>query len=128
MKKKEDLIYPDLSYEIIGCLFEVFKNLGAGHREKYYQNAVRQEFIKRKISFQEQIAVNLKYDNIKIGINFLDFLIDNKIVLELKSGNYYQKQNLEQILSYLKITGLKLGIIANFTRDGVKYYRVVNIR
>ena len=57
--KRDDLIYPELSYKIVGCLFEVFKKLGAGHREKYYQNAIKEEFLKQEIKFKEQILVKI---------------------------------------------------------------------
>lgn len=53
-------------------------------------------------------------------------MIEDKIVLEIKVGNFFLKNNLDQILGYLKISNKKLGILANFTRDGVKFYRVLN--
>ena len=127
-KIKKDLIYPKLSYQIIGCLFEVFKNLGPNRREKLYQDALKQEFINQNIPYNDQQAIKLEYKGIKIGNNYLDFLIKDKVILEIKTGDYFNKANLDQVLSYLKATGLKLGIIANFTRKGVKFYRVLNIK
>lgn len=126
--KNETIVYPDLSYKIVGCLFEVFRNLGANHRERYYQEAVKKELAQNKINFREQVYIPLDYKNDKIGKYFLDFLIENKIVLELKKDSIFHKQNIEQVLAYLKSANLKLGIIANFTRDGVRFYRVLNIR
>ena len=123
----DKLIYPELSYKIIGCLFEVYKKLGCNHREKYYQKAVSNEFKNQNIKFKEQVPIKLNYKTSKIGQNFLDFCIEDKIILEIKIGSYFSKNNLEQSLSYLKATNMKLGIIANFTRDGVKHYRVLNL-
>lgn len=122
------VIYPELSYIIVGCLFNAFNNLGPGRREKVYQNAVKQEFIIKKIKFQEQLYNPIKYKNVKIGKQYFDFIIEDKIILEIKVDRYFKKKYLEQILDYLKTANIKLGIIANFTRDGVKSYRVVNIK
>lgn len=123
-----EIVYPELSYKIVGCLFEVYKNLGSNHREKYYQKALKEEFIKENIKFSEQFPVAIIYKGKKIGQNFLDFLIDDRIVLEIKSGPYFRKDYLDQLLSYLKAAHLKLGIIANFTRSGVKFHRVLNLK
>jgi GxxExxY protein len=57
----------------------------------------------------------------------LDFLYEDIIVIELKQGNGFSKRNINQIYSYLKATGLKLGLLINFTRDGVKFKRIVNL-
>lgn len=126
-ENKSKLIYPELSYKIIGCLFEVYNECGGGHRENYYQKALKCEFELKEIKFKEQVMVDLKYKDKTIGKNFLDFLIEDKIILEIKIGEYFSKNNLKQILDYLKLTDLKLGIIANFTNDGLKFYRVLNI-
>lgn len=122
------VIYPKLSYKIIGCVFEVFKRLGFGYRERYYQNAAAEELRRHNILFEEQVHIPLKYKNKIIGRIFLDFLINNKIILELKTGNFFKKANIDQIYSYLKTRNLKLGIIANFTRNGVKFKRILNIK
>ena len=122
------LIYPELSYKIVGCLFEVFNNIGSNRREVIYQKALKEEFKDQKISFKEQYFIKSYYKSKQIGRNYFDFLIDNKIILEIKVGNYFSKRDFDQILEYLKISRLKLGIIVNFTRDGVKFHRVLNIK
>jgi GxxExxY protein len=122
------VVYPKLSYKIMGCLFEVFKELGFGHREKYYQSAVAEEFTKQNISFQKEVSIPLNYKSKNVGKVVFDFLIANKIILELKTGNYFRKRNLDQIISYLRANKIQLGIIANFTRNGVKFKRVLNIK
>jgi GxxExxY protein len=126
--KNKEVVYPELSYKIVGILFEVCRNLGSNHREKYYQEAVKNELIKNKIKFKEQLYLPLDYKGNKIGKYFLDFLVEDKIILELKKGSIFHRQNIDQVLSYLKTSNLKLGIIANFTREGVKFYRVLNIK
>lgn len=125
--KRKDLIYPELSYEIIGILFEVFNDIGSGFQEKYYQRAVAMRLRQIGLKFSQQIRINLKFKNQIIGHYILDFLIDHKIVLELKQGNRFSKRDIEQVYGYLKAKGLKLGIIVNFTSTGVKYKRILNL-
>jgi GxxExxY protein len=125
--KRKDLLYPELSYNIIGVLLEVNKNLGNGHQEKHYQKAVAEEFKKRGIKFQEQVPINLVYKDKKVGIYFADFLIEKNIILELKADRFFSRKNIEQVYSYLKALNLKLGILANFTRNGLEYKRIVNV-
>ena len=125
--KRNDLIYPDLSYKIIGILFEVFNELGYGYQEKYYQRSIAIAFKNNKIQFKEQVYSPILFNKYKIGNYFFDFLIENKIVLELKKGNRFSRKDIEQIFGYLKKSNLKLGILVNFTSTGVKYKRILNI-
>ena len=124
---KKDLIHPQLSYKIVGALFEVFKQLGSGLEEKHYQRAVAAELKRIGLSFREQVYLSLKYKEEKIGSYYLDFLIENQVVLELKKNSGTSKQNIDQVNDYLQAYGLSLGIIANFTREGVRFKRIVNI-
>jgi GxxExxY protein len=127
MGHKIDLIYEDLTYEIIGILFGVFNDLGYGYQEKYYQNATAILLGKKRLKFKEQVYVPLNFKGNKIGKYFLDFLIEDKIILEIKKGEKFYKSNITQVFSYLRASDLKLGIIANFTKSGVKVKRIVNI-
>lgn len=126
--KREDLLYPKLSYKIIGILFEVDNSLGPGHKEKYYENAVAEALRTEGLKFEQQLHIPLLFNEKPVGRYFLDFLVDDKIVLELKQGNFFSKKNIDQVYSYLKANKLQLGIIAQFTSEGVKYRRVVNLR
>jgi len=124
--KRQDLIYPELSYEIIGSLFEVYNQLGSGHYEDYYQKALAVEFKKRSILFKEEVYVPLIFKEEKIGKRYLDFLIENKVILEIKKGDRFSRRHIEQIKNYLKIKRLKLGIIANFGSKELKFKRIIN--
>ena len=126
--QRDDLLYPDLSYRVIGILFDVDNNLGPGHKEKYYENAVAQGLTAAGLRFERQLYVPLVYNGKTIGRYFLDFLVEGKLVLELKQGRFFAKQNIEQVYSYLKAHKLQLGIIAQFTSEGLKYKRVVNLQ
>ncbi|MFC1571345.1 GxxExxY protein [Candidatus Margulisiibacteriota bacterium] len=120
-----DLIFPELSYKIVGLLFRVFKDLGAGLQEKHYQKAVKHLLEKEDIPFLEQVRFDIELYGNFIGRYYFDFIIDNKIVLELKARSYFYRNDTYQILSYLKKSGLKLGLLARFSSDGVKVKRIL---
>ncbi len=128
MENKIDLIYKDLSYKVIGILYKTFNELGYGYQEKYYQKAIASLLKRDLLKFKEQLYVPITFNGDKIGSYFLDFLIDDKIILEIKKGKQFYKKDIEQVYAYLKQYDIKLGILARFTKDGVKIKRIVNIR
>ena len=93
-----------------------------------YQRALTIKLKERHLKFQEQLKTDLIFNQEIIGRYFVDFLIDNKIALELKVGNHFLTKDIQQLFSYLKASNLKLGIIVNFTAVGIKYKRIVNIK
>lgn len=128
LNNKTDLVYPELSYKIVGLLYEVYNELGYGYQEKYYEKALAEAFKQEGLNYQEQLHIPLTFKNSKIGDYFLDFLVDDKIVVELKKGDRFSKKNIEQVYGYLKAKNLKLGILAQFATDGMKFKRIVNIK
>ena len=120
------VIYKELSYKIVGILFEVYNDLGYGYQEKYYERAIAKYFIAAKIKFKQQVPYLIRAKGEIIGRYYLDFFIEDKIILEIKKGNYFSKRNIDQVKGYLKVTGMKLAILANFTSSGVKFFRVLN--
>ncbi len=123
--RRKDLIYPDLSFRVVGVLIDVYKQLGPGHQEKYYQNAVSLGLARAGLNFEEQKHVPLTFHGTNIGRYFLDFLIEDKLVLELKKGEFIPKETFDQVKGYLTALNLQLAIIANFTLHGVFYKRIV---
>ena len=121
------MIYPELSYKLMGAVFEVFNELGYGYQEKYYQRAIAKTLKQLGILFKEQVPYEISYKGATIGRYFFDFLIENKIVLEIKKETNFRKHNIEQMIGYLRKCGLKLGILVNFTKDGAKFKRILNI-
>lgn len=121
-----EILYKELSYEVVGALFDSFKNLGSNYQEKYCQRAVEKFLLKRGVPFKREVPVDIILDDEKIGHHFLDFLIDDSIVLEIKKGNRPSMSDIKQVLMYLKTTGLKLGILAYFGSNGVTYKRLIN--
>ncbi|MDO8583390.1 MAG: GxxExxY protein [bacterium] len=120
------VIYPELSYKIVGILFEVHTQLGNRYQEKYYQRAVEVKLKNKKTDYKREIAVDLTIDGEKIGKYFLDFLIDSKVILELKAKPRFTINDYRQIRAYLKSKDLKLGILANFYGESLEYKRILN--
>lgn len=125
---KAELVYPELSYKIVGLLFEVYNELGPGHKEKVYEKALAVLFEENNIRYEEQLFCPVVLKGKQIGKYFIDFLVEKKIVLELKQGIRTSKKNLDQVHTYLKTNNFKLGIIAQFGTDEVKFKRVLNIK
>ncbi len=126
--RRSDLLYEELSFEIVGAAFSVFNKLGSGHREKTYQRALAEELKIRGIKFKEQFYCPVKYNGKIVGKNYFDFLVENSMVVELKCEKYFSGAHIKQILDYLVSENLQLGIILNFTSEGVKQKRILNIK
>lgn len=125
--KRGDLLYPDLSYTIMGVLFEVHNKMGYGFLERYYQKAIAAELRKNNISFKEQVKLDLLIDGEILASGIADFIVEEKIIIELKQGDKFLKTNVDQLHSYLKMSNLQLGILINFTSRGLLFKRVVNV-
>jgi len=128
--KRDDLIFKDECYQIIGILISIYKELGGTLLEKHYQKAIAVAFKKAGIKFIEQALVKLNYKDSIIGTFFIDFVVEingNKIILEIKKHENFSPNNIQQVSNYLKAMNLKLGILANFTKSGVKFKRIVNL-
>ena len=124
---KIDLIYPELSYKLVGSAFKIFNDLGYGFPEKHYQQAFGELLKQQGFAFKREYFVQLEYLGEKIGKYFLDFVVDEKIVIELKVKSKMGYVHIKQVVCYLRSTGYKLAILIHLTRDGVKYRRIVNL-
>jgi GxxExxY protein len=125
--KRSDLVYPELCYQTIGVLFSVYNELGYGHKEKIYQKAVAEAFRECGLKFREQLYAPVIFRGKNIGKNYFDFLIDDKLVLEIKRDDYFHKSHIEQLYNYLVVKDLKLGLLIYFTPRNLHFKRVVNI-
>ncbi len=125
---RNDILYPELSYKIVGILFGVDNELGYGYQEKYYQKAISKKLQELNMPFKEQVLIKIISNTNEIGRYFLDFLIEDKIILEIKKTDKFLKSNIDQTYAYLKATGLELCILANFTKSGVQYKRIINLK
>ena len=120
------IIESELSYKIMSILFDVHTKLGNQYQEKHYQRAIEMAFNKAKLQYKKQVCVDLLYDNHKIGKNFLDFIVENKIIVELKTVSVFRYQDVRQVLAYLKLAKLPLGILVNFRSQQLSYKRILN--
>jgi len=122
-----NLIYKELSYKLVGLAYEVYNSLGFGLKEKIYADSFEQLLKDEKIVFEREFYYPIQIRGSIVGKNFFDFLIDDKIIIEIKVGgtSYYNAFN--QLFDYLKTSEIKLGIIVRFTKDGVKIKRIPNI-
>jgi len=116
----EKIIYPELSYAITGICFNVHNKLGRYAREKQYADFLEKKLNETKISFEREY-------NIKNTGNIVDFLIDNKIILELKAKKFIIKEDYYQLQRYLQILNFKLGMIVNFRNRYLKPIRIIKI-
>lgn len=123
-----ELLEQELSYKIRGALFRVQGALGGGYQEKYYQRAVAEELKKLGLSFKEQLSMPLEYRGVVLGRYFLDFLIESRVVLEIKAAPRLYVRDVKQVLAYLKRSGIELGILANFGRSGLEIKRILKGR
>lgn len=122
----EKYIYKDLSREIVGTAFKVYNNIGFGMPEKYVQAAYAEELKALNIKFEREYHLNLKYNDKAITKHFADFRVEDKIIVEIKVRPYLGYVHIKQVQAYLIASGDKLAIILYFTKDGVKFKRVLN--
>lgn len=125
--KRADLIYPELSYQVVGILFDVYNQLGHGQAEKVYQRAIAVGLKGFGLKFREQVYTPLIYGNQRIASSYLDFIIEGKIVLEIKKGDRFAKSHIDQVYRYLTDNELKLGILAYFAPRNLHFKRIINL-
>ncbi|MBI2476331.1 MAG: GxxExxY protein [Candidatus Taylorbacteria bacterium] len=118
--KKVELLYPELSYKITGVCFAVHNALGQFAREKQYGDLLEKKFAEAGMIFQRELLVG------NIG-NILDFVVENKIIVELKAKRLILAEDYRQLQNYLQESGLQLGLLINFRNKYLKPARVVRI-
>lgn len=121
------LKYPEESYKIKGCMFEVHKELGAGFLEQVYQEALEREFKNAGIPYKREAHLKINYKGEFLQKEYIaDFICYDKIIIELKTVSEITDVHKYQVLNYLKATGFQLGIIGNFAKKSLDTARVVN--
>lgn len=119
------VLYPALSYQIVGAVYTVYNKLQYGYQEKYYQRAIAKEFEALGLPFRREFKVPLSYRSGVIGRYFIDFVVDGKVAIELKVAEDFYEKYVNQLLAYLRIAHLRLGILFIFTRRGLFFKRLV---
>ncbi len=125
MDDNKNIIYKDLSYKIIELALEVHNELGCGFLEKVYENALMILFDREGIPAKQQAPIDVYFQKKVVGQYFADILVDNKVILELKTVEAIANIHKAQLLNYLRATGIKLGLILNFAKPRLEYRRLV---
>ena len=120
-----ELMLKDEVHAVVGCAIEVLNTLGHGLLEKPYENALVVEFVSRGIEYQQQPRLDVIYKGEKVGIYIPDLIAFEQIVIDTKTVDRIGNHELGQMLNYLKITGLKVGLILNFKHRKLEWKRVV---
>jgi GxxExxY protein len=104
----------EITYQINGAVFEVNRVFGAGFLEKVYENALLIELRERGLKADSQIPLRVHYKGKVVGEYVVDIMVEDQVILELKSVDKLQKIHEAQLLNYLKATGMKIGLLINF--------------
>lgn len=119
----------EISYEIRGAIFDVYNNIGPGLLESAYEAALGFELGRRGLFYAKQVALAMQYESIQLDVCYrLDFLVEDKVIIEIKSVETLLNVHHKQLITYLKLSGLKLGILVNFNTDEIakSIFRKVN--
>lgn len=119
----------DISYKIRGAIYKVYNELGPGLLESIYEAALSYQLRKGGLKVETQVPLNVYYDGVLLPVEYrLDILVEDKVIIELKSVEELKKLHHKQLLTYLKISGKKLGILVNFNTDDINTSIIRKIR
>ena len=122
----DEYIYKEECYNIIGCAMEVHKQLGNGFLEAVYQEALHYEFLKNNIPFQELKLLDVHYKDTVLKKQYIaDFICYDRIIIELKVAKNLCDEHYSQVLNYLNVTKLNLGLLINFGGTSLQYKRII---
>jgi GxxExxY protein len=124
---EEERSFPhkEITEQIIGAAFEVYKHLGYGYLEKVYQRSMQVELLRHSISAELERRLTVQYKDVVVGDYDADLIVANVVLVELKITPQYDKRDEAQLLNALKATGLKVGLLINFGRSKVEFKRLV---
>jgi GxxExxY protein len=119
-------LFDKLSEAVIGAAIKVHKELGPGFLESIYEEALKIELSESNIRFESQNEIKIEYHGKNVGMHRLDLVIEEKIIVELKAVKELTDAHFAQIISYLKATNLKVGLLLNFSKPTLEIKRIVN--
>ena len=120
-----DYLYEELTYRIRGAVFTVYNTLGFGHKEEVYQKALIKEFTNLLIPFQRELSLKVKYKGEDVGSYRPDFVIEEKVILEIKAVEFMPQAYERQLINYLKTTQFQLGLLVNFGSPKLSIKRII---
>ncbi len=122
----QELEYKDITSKVISAAFQIFEVMGYGYPEKAYQRALELELSKRGLAFKRECYGKIMYDGEFVGKYFLDFLVENKVAVELKVRREMYDSDVVQLLGYLKSHNIKVGLLIVFAKQKPVIKRLVN--
>lgn len=117
--------FEELSNKIIKSAIQLHKELGPGFLESVYQKALPLQLVRDGIAVETQKEIKIYYAGQEVGVHILDIVADNEIIVELKTVKEFGDHHVAQVISYLKATGLKIGLLLNFAKATLDIKRVV---
>lgn len=120
-----ELLYKELTFAVIGAAMEVHRILGPGFLESVYQSALARELTLRGIPFGQQVRLPVSYKDVLDGEYIADFIIDGKLIVEIKAVSNFNSQHQAQAMHYLAATGLRLALLLNFGTGSLEHRRVI---
>jgi GxxExxY protein len=123
------MIENDISYNVRGCIFKVYNSLGPGLLESAYEAALKYELQKSGLKVLAQVPLPMIYESIRVDVGYrLDLLVEDKVIVEIKSVESILDVHHKQVITYLRLSGLKLGLLINFNADDISrsIFRKVN--
>ncbi len=121
-----EFLHKEITREIIGAAFEVFKHLGHGYLEKVYQRALQVELAQNGFRAELEHPIQVKYKGVVVGDYAADLFVEERVMVELKVAPEYCPSDEAQLLNELVSTGVKVGLLINFGRNKVEFKRMVH--
>ncbi len=121
---KEEYKYSDITEKIIGCAMKVHSELGNGFQEVIYQRCLQLEMKKQGLNFSREVEIPIFYDHVNVGTRRVDFLVEEKILVEMKAVTQLEKVHLAQALNYLEAFKLQVGLLLNFGSTRLEFKRL----
>ncbi len=115
----------EITEKVIGCLFQVSNSLGCGFLEKVYENASGIAIAKAGLRVQQQFPIEVRYEGVVVGDYFADLLVEELVLVELKTVKAFDDVHIAQCLNYLRATGLPVCLLVNFYRPKLEIKRIV---
>jgi len=122
----QDYKYGELTHRIIGCSMEVHRVLGNGFQEVIYQRSLAYEFEQFNIGFAREVDMPIFYKGVLMGTRRADFLVEEKVLIELKAIIKLEEVHLAQAINYLEAYNLEIGLLINFGASSLEFKRVLN--
>jgi GxxExxY protein len=119
-----NLLHSDITGEILKAFYKVYNELGYGFLEKVYENALKMELESKGFEVKQQFPINVYYNGKVAGEYFADLIVENKVIIEIKTASTIDKAHEAQLLNYLKATEIEVGLVLNFGQKPEKMRKV----